>query len=211
VTTETFAVPSGTFPYLVLGPAHYRASPPTGTLVVAHANVTTYVTFVPGATYTLSFRESGLARGSSWCVSLIGGTWQVCSTTATVAFANLAPATYTFSLGQIGLLTTLVKVGKSWVVESTGSIALTRTSAISVRFAVDVTFFEFTLPYGTAWSVTVGGETGSTSTSELSFYLINGTYTYRVHPVRGYLETIEVGQFQVAGIDELIQLGFEPD
>ena len=94
VTSVSFAVPNGTYGYVIVGPSGYRVTSPSnpeGLLSVNGANVSKSVTFSRGATYTITFHEAGLARGKTWCVG-IGA--NECSTTASVVFKNLTPWTY---------------------------------------------------------------------------------------------------------------------
>jgi hypothetical protein len=49
-----------------------------------------------------------------------------------------------------------------------------------------VTFSESGLASGQSWSVNLGGETLSSSTSLITFYVPNGTYSYTVSPASGY-------------------------
>ncbi len=206
VTSVTLAVPNGTYGFLVAGPAGYRASPPVGSLTVSGANVTRSVTFSPGATYRLTFREAGLGASTTWCVTL-GSAWESCSSHTTVAFTNLTPASYPFALENFSGLDTLVKVGHSWVLETAGSVVLTGSQTVSVRYAYAVLFYAEGL-YGPSWGVSVGGQSQSTTSDLLTFYLTNGTYTYRVHPPRGYIVSTLVGQFVVDGYSQVVFLEF---
>src|SRR5208283_1599272 len=67
--SSAFEFPNGTYSYLIAGPSGYRVSgiPPTGPLSIAGGPRWENFTFVKGPTYTISFRESGLPRGESWC------------------------------------------------------------------------------------------------------------------------------------------------
>lgn len=48
----------------------------------------------------------------------------------------------------------------------------------SVQVLEKVTFTESGLPYGTEWGITVNGESNSSSTDSVAFYLENGSYQY---------------------------------
>ncbi len=200
VTSVSFAVPNGTYGYVIVGPSGYRVTSPSnpeGLLSVNGANVSKSVTFSRGATYTITFHEAGLARGKTWCVG-IGA--NECSTTASVVFKNLTPWTYSYVIGQpLYVSTTLVKVGSTWVVQSSGSTTALRSETIQVRFAQAVTFAESGLPAATSWSVSAGGLTGTSTNSTILLYLPNGTYGFTVHAVSGYRAIPSSGHVRVAG------------
>lgn len=62
-----------------------------------------------------------------------------------------------------------------------------------------VTFYETGLSPGTSWSVTLNGTTESSTTSMIIFMVSNGTYSYRVNPVSGYIALNDSGNMSVFG------------
>ncbi len=62
-----------------------------------------------------------------------------------------------------------------------------------------VTFAEVGLPAGTVWSVTVDGQTQSTSNSTLPINVLNGTHAFTVGVVAGYTATPTNGTFVMSG------------
>jgi YVTN family beta-propeller protein len=196
-----FVAPNGSYPYLVRGPAGFRVEgmAPGGLLAVSGANFVQTVTFVRGATYNLSFHQTGLGPGTSWCVT-IGST--ACTTGSTLTLRNFTAATYGYAIGSVPGLTTLVKfAGRSQATPGVLSVPAERASegVFQIRFAFPVRFVETGLPAGHAWSVTGGGLTGSSTGSTIELNLTNGTYSFWIHLVPGYLATPGSGRISVAG------------
>ena len=215
VTTVAFPVPNGSYDFLVVGPSGWRASAPSGSVVVAGANVTEAESFVPGSTHTLTFGETGLRKRTGWCLTLAGA-YGTCTATTKLTFENLTPATYSFALGQVGGLVSLVKVGKAWVPETSGTIALTGSLKVSVGYGYAVIFTESGLASGQGWSVKVGSLTESETAQNLSingrnitFYLPNGTDSYKVLRVPGYQVLRPTGQVRVKGEGLDVHVQFE--
>ncbi|MFY9717715.1 MAG: thermopsin family protease [Thermoplasmata archaeon] len=189
-------VPNGTYDYLIHSNGAFRVTglAPEGTITVNGASVSKSVTFVHGATYSITFKETGLAAGTHWCVSGIG-----CSSTAKIVLAHLTPGTYSYSVRSIGTFTTLVTLsGVS--VSASGSTALVHGETFQVKFSSKVTFTESGLPASTSWSVTSSGQTVTSTTTMVVLYLTNGTHSYTVHHVAGYTAAPGSGRIAVAGV-----------
>jgi thermopsin len=71
-----------------------------------------------------------------------------------------------------------------------------------------VEFTETGLPIGTSWSVTVDGWEIVSATSEISFFLTDGSYQYTVAGVSGYLATPSAGTPLVTGTAQLVPVTF---
>ncbi|MCW6169393.1 MAG: hypothetical protein LVQ96_07710 [Thermoplasmatales archaeon] len=82
----------------------------------------------------------------------------------------------------------------------------TSTQPVVATFAVD--FSESGLPSGTSWSVTFNGNTKSSTTSQLSFLVSNGTYSYSVGSVSGYSVSPSSGSVTVNGAAQTVDLSF---
>lgn len=203
-TSATFPSSSGTFAYLITGPSGFQVMTPTpqGMITVGGSNVNQPVTFTRAATFGLNFHEVGLASGTHWCVT-IGA--PVCSTTGTVSFKAVTPGTYTFAIGQFTGMTTLVKVGGVWVKETGGTQAVGLVhdvpdhNTFQVRYAFPVTFSETGLTGVFTWTVVSMSETGTSSISTLTMYLVNGTHGFTVHPTSGLVPTPRSARLTVTG------------
>jgi Thermopsin/Periplasmic copper-binding protein (NosD) len=115
-TSITFAVPSGTYSYQVLGLAGYRASPATGSATVGTANYDIAVTFTQ-VTYAVTVSESGLSSGTSWSAIVNGVTLTTVGTSVTIYLPN---GTYTYTIAAVN--------GYS-VTGGTGSVTVSGSSA----------------------------------------------------------------------------------
>ena len=73
-----------------------------------------------------------------------------------------------------------------------------------------VTFTESGLPSGTSWSVTLNGNTESSTTNTISFSEPNGTYSYVVASVTGYTASPSSGTITVNGANVNIAVTFTP-
>jgi len=63
----------------------------------------------------------------------------------------------------------------------------------------EVVFAQKGLPSGTPWSVTLNGQTESSTTSQMTFEEPAGTYSYSVGPVSGYSSSPSSGSVTVSG------------
>ncbi|MGC8565262.1 MAG: YncE family protein [Thermoplasmata archaeon] len=144
--------------------------------------------------YNVVFKESGLKTGTSWSVTLNGTTET--STTGTITF-NEPNGTYVYSIGSVS--------GYS-ISPSSGSITVNGTSVLqSIKFTLitvktyTIIFVETGLPPGTSWSVTLNGTKNTSSTTSITFYEPNGTYTYSIQQIPGYSTAQYSGTITVSG------------
>jgi YVTN family beta-propeller protein len=155
--------------------------------------------------YYVTFREHGLPNGTAWGAAL-GPTEYPTNATAVAMYA--VNGSYNYSVpfvpgfAQIPPGTVSVKANDPVV-----NLTFIRTYVVN--------FTESGLPSGTLWTVNVSGSTvggGLTlgdSTPSILFEVINGTYTYQVTPVPGYV-TNWTGGFNVSGRDVLTYVNFTP-
>jgi len=95
---------------------------------------------------------------------------------------------------------------------------LTSVSPVSISgFAVEfysgvypVTIHETGLPGGTTWTALVDGAYASTSTSSLLFLESNGTLTFYISVVPGYICNQTSGEVTIRGAAVTVDLGFSP-
>ncbi|MFY9716578.1 MAG: thermopsin family protease [Thermoplasmata archaeon] len=200
------SVPNGTYGYLIHTNGAYRVSSPspTGTISMNGASVSTPVTFVRGATYSITFKETGLGIGTNWCV-IIGG--EICSTSDKVAFTDLSPGTYAYAIQSVGTLSTFVKLG-ALTVGASGSTSVAPSKTFKVTFASRVTFTESGLPASTSWSVSSSGQTVTSTSATIVLYLTNGTHGYAVGHVAGYRAAPASGRISVAGAPVGVSITF---
>jgi hypothetical protein len=179
---------NGTYGVFVSGPSGYRATGIGSVSVEGPTSVA--VTMTKERSYTLTFTERGLPTkpaAQSWCVEV--NTYEQCGAAARgIVYTNLTPGNYSYGvLAPLSGQNVTAKVGKT-VVSTSGSLALTKSTTVALTFAYRfaVTFTEVGAPGG-IWAVTIKGRTLSNATGgPITFYLVNGTYGYRIGAEPGY-------------------------
>lgn len=202
----TFSLFNGSYDYLIRGPHGARLTeapnvlPPTGTLLVQGTPLLESVLFRSASTRSLTFEETGLVRGTAWCVTL-GPT--ACTSLPRLAFGNLTPWSYPYSVLPVRGYTALVKIHGG--TEPPSGVSNTSRGEVTVRveftpLLYGVSFMESHLSAGVSWHVRAtcldsawsrigcdgGSASGRGTASNLTLLLRNGTYLWKVSPVRGY-------------------------
>jgi hypothetical protein len=142
-----------------------------------------------GALFEVTFTETGLPSGTQWSIELGPNTMN--STLSSIIFTE-PNGSLAFTVGAVaGFL----------VNRSSGSIQVTGESvfidlAWTQRQFV-VTFDEYGLPIATLWSVTLLGETMSSSSSTINFTEANGIYSYSIGAQQGYRTGLLKGSVRV--------------
>ena len=173
--------------YSVSHVSGFVASAASGTVYLNGMNKIVTVSFTP-YTYAVTFTESNLPSGTTWSVTLNGTTRT--SNTSTITFSE-ANGTYDYSVG--------VAAGYP-PVTATGTVTVSSAAQhISVPFKQNYTvaFTESGLLAGTTWSVTLNGNTISSSTSTITFSEENGTYDYSIGSAAGYHPSTATGTVTV--------------
>ncbi|MCI4323339.1 MAG: hypothetical protein L3K03_04885 [Thermoplasmata archaeon] len=192
---------NGTYGLLTFPIPGYRLSPPVYTYYVNGSSERVALTFAP-VLYAVHWEESGLGSGLNWSVLVNGistaseGSWTT---------ALLANGTYPYSLPNSAAFVPVPRGGA--VVVNGSSIVI---PVVFTRPTFPVTFEATGLPRGTSWSVTVRGEIESSSTGNVTFQEMNGSYGYQAHPVPGYRPQLTDAVFQVNGSPLRIPVEFAP-
>ena len=194
----TFAEPNGTYNFSVASLPGEDATPGSGNLTVAGANLTITVVFAaPNSTYyDLTFEEAGLPNGTGWGV-VIGSDVE----------SSLSPnVTFLEPNGTYGYVVLAVS---GYSTNYSGSVTVEGAdSTVAITFAptaYPVVFVEFGLPNGSRWSVTAtettSGVTRSASsvTDAVTLELPNGTYAVNFTLPSGYSASSVLGPVTVAG------------
>ncbi|MHB1493355.1 MAG: ice-binding family protein [Thermoplasmataceae archaeon] len=149
---------------------------------------------VPFTGYNVIFTESGLPSGTSWNVTI--GNVIKTSTTDTITF-NEFNGTYSFSVASNST---------DKILPSKGNIVVNGVSSYQAITFVghnqntyEVTFTETGLSTGTVWNVALNGITTSSNNATISFFEINGTYSYSIGSVSGYTVSSSTGSITVIG------------
>ena len=152
----------------------YTVTNPNGE--TAHSTVT--ISTQPANTVT--FKETGLALGTTWSVTFNGKT--LSSSTSVITFTGIAKGSYSFSVSSIAGYKTV----KSGTVDVTGNTTVQVTYA-KVPISFTVTFKETGLASGTTWNITFNGQNYSSSTDTITITNVaQGTYSYTIGNVSGY-------------------------
>lgn len=225
VSTLTIPVTNGSYHYNVLRvPGYFVNVSAQGTFNVSDANVSAIpIQFHVLVPFLAVFTETGLPSGTLWTVSLLGNGHgqertledQTASSYGTSLNFSLPNGTYHYSVAN---------VPGSFFVNHSGQgkfvIAGAPPAQILVKFLTPpifaVTFSEKGLPVGTNWSVRVHGwggvlieQTHSSTTTNVTFLLPNGTYDYAIAQVLGFdLNGSIYGSFAVAGAPHVLNVTF---
>ncbi|MEM3489944.1 MAG: hypothetical protein QXO75_09885, partial [Nitrososphaerota archaeon] len=148
--------------------------------------------------YNVSFVENGLPSGISWGVVVNNTTYLTDGNILVTYFAN---GTFNYTVEVLNQSYRPVAASGAFLVSG-------HPLQIPVSFEAvlyPVLFNEKGLPVGLTWSVSLGNRTLSTTTGNngtgdyLIFYVINGTYTWKIPIVGGYIASPENGTVKVNG------------
>ena len=141
--------------------------------------------------YLANFTETGLPSGTTWYVNLTDG--ESYSTNGTYIDTYLANATYSYSIGT---------PNKEYAAPGGTFTVSGKPQVVSVSFEKEVydqVFQENGLPAGTSWSVVVSGSTYTTTSSQITLPLVNGSYNAQVISPTGYFASPSKYIFNVNG------------
>ncbi len=197
-----FREPSGNYPIVGETVANYslNSSNPSGFVVFGGGVSLLFIYDRIPPRYLVSFVETGLPTETTWTVTIGNRTNTSAGTTADFELPN---ATYTYSLGLVAGYETVNHSGRFSV--AGGPVQFRLPWVISL---FEVTFVESGLPTGASWTVTLGGRSMSSSTDTIAFPEPNGTYSYNVTPVVGYVAGLPQGSTPVDGQGNTIDVGF---
>ncbi|MDP8012337.1 MAG: hypothetical protein RAK23_05930, partial [Thermoplasmata archaeon] len=131
---------------------------------------------------------------TSWSVTLNGTTEY--SVTSIIKFKE-PNGTYSYSIGSVSGYSISIPSGSITVNGASVSQSI-RFTLITVK-TYSIMFIESGLPSGTSWSVTLNGTANTSSTTSITFYEPNGTYTYSIQQISGYSIVQSSGTITVTG------------
>ncbi len=173
-TTSTigFLEGLGSVNYTVSAAAGYAPAPATGTVQVAGTSVLVNITFTAATTYSVTFRESGLAAGTLWSVT--AGNISLVSNHSNLVFAE-TNGSYSYVVTTFGYEVIAPTAGTLTV---SGAGVLTNVAfSLPQQYSIDLT--ETGLPAGTPWGAIGYGSTYTqnvSSSTELNLSVPNGTF-----------------------------------
>lgn len=178
-----FPVSNGSYLYRIQNVSGFQASPSYENIEVRGSNVSITVAFL--RLYEISVVESGLPPGTVWNVTLNGQNFT--SYNSSIDF-QLTNGTYTYSVQSVEGFNCTSPNG-TFVVSGEG-----RSVNLNFVLMVPFTFIELGLPSRAHWSVYIGGKFYNSSSSFISIYLPNGSYTYVVILPSGYETSAPAGR-----------------
>jgi hypothetical protein len=191
-------LPNGTQSYEI-GPEPGFTTAWTGSVTVNAAGRSVNVTFVV-TLFEVSFDEVGLPAGFEWTVVFDGSPASSSGPSLSIGVAN---GTYSYSVPRLSGWTPSARSG---TVSEDGAAALVNVTYLRTY---PVTFRETGLAVGTNWTVTIGPDTNSSTSSTLVLDEPNGTVPYSVTPIAGYTASW-TGTVRVAGARATVSLTFAP-
>lgn len=173
----TFSLKNGTYIYKIGEISGYHASSYSNSFVV-NGNDSTIDLFWHLETYNVTFRETGLPNGTAWSIFLNG---TVMSTSNTSMALTLVNGTYNYSI---------VAIGGYHTNQYSREVAINGKNltedVVWSEFTYTVTFKSSGLASGHSWYVVFNGVKKSSTGSEITFNLPNGTYSYSIGNVTSY-------------------------
>lgn len=185
--------------------AGYMVSPASGSiaLVAGTSYVEELLEYTP--VYTVTLTETGLPSGTPWS-AIVGGTTGTSKTSTITITVPVGDNAF-----QIPAIAGYTASPSSGTIDVTGAYNLS-IAFTQVKYAVTVT--ESGLSSGQSWTATVKGVSGETQTStgtEITFSLPNGTYTISVLNVSGYSLSAGNVSVTVNGAPAGISVSFTPN
>jgi YVTN family beta-propeller protein len=188
--------------------------------------------------YAVTFNETGLAPGTSWSVNLAGSVNS--SVSSSIGFTEPS-GSYGYSVATPSGYVLVRSDPSSPILVTTYGVTVNVTFAPVPSVPYNLTFVETGLRAGcgprggggggwgpgrdgprssplcckassSAWSVSVGNATKTTTNSSITFSEVNGTHNYTVHPPSGYTVTSSVPPSPVTidGANLTVNVTFAP-
>jgi YVTN family beta-propeller protein len=163
--------------------------------VVTNLDVTgspLFPTFIPvnNAVYL-----SNHAVGGIQIISSYGGKSTVLSSTGSTINFSEPNGTYSYSVESINGYTVSPQSGSLYV----QGLAISQSVTFAPVSGYEVTFSQTGLRAGVSWSVTLGATTLTSTSSTITFAETNGSYSYDISNVSGYLLLQSSGILTVSG------------
>ena len=196
-STISFYEQNGTYSYSISSTDRSFSSP-GGLFVVDGTPVSENIAFTP-VLFKVTFQESGLPSDTTWNASMNGAN--------KTGFGQLmflvSNGTYSYSIGSVAGYSTK---------DYSGSVAVSGASVIlniawtQITYPVIITVSG--LPSGTSWSATLEGpsiegqgniSTLTSTSSIITFYEPNGSYSYTVDLPSGYHASSSSGTISISG------------
>jgi YVTN family beta-propeller protein len=199
-STISFSEPNGTYSYTI-GTTDKIYESSAGSIPVNGTSVSKSIIFSI-VKYTVTFTETGLPSGTSWYVNLTN-VLNSGTITGTSHSFSLINGTYSYTIGTTDK--TYESSSRSLTVNGTSVSRIVSFSVVNYT----VTFTETGLPSGTPWylNLSTTGQTFMTTSSTISFFEPNGTYSYTISTTDKTYHA-NAGSLTVNGANISQQIGF---
>ena len=169
-TPINFLAVNGTYGFNAGNVSGYAVSPANGLIIVSGSSVSVNLNFSMKS-YLVNFTSAGLPASTPWYLSINGVQHLVQGSNYSYV---ATPGTYVYSIRPVAGYYPQVASGSVTVTSQNSSVGINW-----LPFLYKVNFEENMLPLGTSWGVSLSdGVILSTSASNVSAYLQNGTYFY---------------------------------
>ena len=190
----SFTLPAySSYNYLVTSSNSSWAPSPSSGSGTLNNGLTVPVTFFLVA-YHVKFSETGLPLNTQWTVSGVAGEPPASSMTSTISLPNPLPnGSYSYSVSSSN--PSYIASGGSFTVSG-------EAEDVPVAFTVPGYPVEFTrsgLPTGQLWNVTLNGVLEANTTNNIIFTEPDGSYSFVVGPIPGYIASPRTGTISVSG------------
>jgi len=214
-TTSQIALsePNGSYTYTAGTSSGYLAWPQSALSIIHGKTASILIRFASG-TYEITFKQSTLPSGTAWGIVLDGGALVV--STATNLMIPAANGNHTFTVYPPRSYNALLVYNAT---PSSGKITVNGAPVAGPTIAFNSLIWSFTLTEtglakGTQWDAYLNNSTTSTfevasAPNSIVFQgLYNGTYSYTVLPVSGYLLSGGSGQIGINGANQKFAVKF---
>jgi hypothetical protein len=206
---------NGTYAYTVSA-KNFIADPASGTVTVKGKEAYENVTFTPQQTYSYLFSATGLAKNATYQVTMVSSS-RIYASPLTLSqddanVSGLINGTYTLTVtasppaGVSRDYSAVIWSGTPATVAVSGKQASVQALSFEEQFRVSVT--ETGLPVGTSWSLTFNSVVTTSTSSTMSFNELNGSYSYSVGAVNGYLPNPVSSSVTVSGANITVGIAF---
>ncbi len=192
---------NGTYPYTVAFVSGYGVTPSNGTVTINGASLSENIAFsaLVAPFFTLSFTEGGLVSNTTWSM-VVANIGAQTSQNPTISY-TLPAGTYNYAPGTV-IGYTNSGAGASTIVAANVSVAVSYTGVILSTYAI--TFASTGLPPSSTWSVNLGGYSQTSSGANITFYELNGTYSFALTVPASVTPPASSGQVAVAGASVVV-------
>ncbi|MGC8709912.1 MAG: hypothetical protein ACP5RL_06440 [Thermoplasmata archaeon] len=198
-----FSEPNGTYSYTAAtSNGNYVPSPSSGTFNVNGKPINLTVSFL--MIYNVKFNEYGLSSGSKWYVNITGISNQ--SSTGRNLTFSLKNGSYNYTTGTFNKSYRPLNSTSRFTVS--GSNVVLNITFVPVFYRI--TFTENGLPYGGRWFINISnGEKFNSTGNNITFYEMNGTYSYTISSNLNYSTEPSYGTLNVNGRDLYFNVSFK--